>query len=105
MGGDTAPRNRKAPSGVKKGSGGGTAGGQVKGVSGMYTVYYTENGSPSVTRVGMISAPSEAIAHRIAELQFRNARIIGISELTPPENDTRFPGARFINGKFEPVSY
>ncbi len=69
----------------------------------MYTVYYSENESPDVTRMGMVSAPSEAIARRIAEMQFSTSRILGISELSPPEADTRFPGARFIGGRFQPV--
>ncbi len=69
----------------------------------MYTVYYMESSSPEVTRAGMVSAPSETIARRIAEMQFNNSRILGISELSPPETDTRYPGARFIGGKFQPV--
>jgi hypothetical protein len=69
----------------------------------MFTIYYMENDAPNETRVGMVSAPNEAIAHRVAEQQFINATIIGVSELTPPETETRAPGARFIKGRFHPV--
>ena len=71
----------------------------------MYTVYYTESDSPGEVRIGMVSAPDPSVAHRIAEMQFANAHIVEIKELTPPEEETRFPGARFIKGKFHPVSY
>ena len=54
-------------------------------------------------RYGIVSAPNKSIALRIAEMQFVNATIHKISELTPPEDETRFPGARFINGEFRPV--
>jgi len=69
----------------------------------MYTVYYTEHDSPEETRIGMVSASSKLIAHRIAEMQFINSTIHKIMELTPPEEETKFPGARFINGEFRPV--
>ena len=71
----------------------------------MYTVYYTENDTPAEQRIGMVSAPNLGVAHRIAELQFVNATIVKVVELTPPEEETRFPGARFINGEFRPVLY
>ena len=69
----------------------------------MYTVYYSENDSPDETRIGIVSAPSEVIAHKIAEMQFINSTIHKVMVLTPPEGETRFPGARFINGEFRPV--
>ena len=69
----------------------------------MYTVYYSEHDAPDEPRIGMVSAPNRSIALRIAEMQFINATIHKISELTPPEDETRFPGARFINGEFRPV--
>ena len=71
----------------------------------MYTVYYTDSDSPNEVRIGMVSAPDRSVAHRIAEMQFVNAHIVEIKELTPPEEETRFPGARFIKGRFLPVSY
>ena len=70
----------------------------------MYTVYYTDEDAPEETRIGMGSAPNSAIAHRIAEMQFINSRIHKVMELTPPDEETRYPGARFINGEFQPVS-
>lgn len=51
----------------------------------------------------MVSAPSQMVAHRIAEMQFINSTIHKIMELTPPEEETKFPGARFINGEFRPI--
>ena len=70
----------------------------------MYTVYYSEYDSPEQTRIGMVSAPSELVAHRVAELQFINSKIHKVMELTPPEEEIKFPGARFINGEFRPVA-
>ena len=69
----------------------------------MYTVYYAEYDSPEETRTGMVSAPSELVAHRIAEMQFTNSTIKKIMQLTPPEDEMKFPGARFIKGEFRPV--
>ncbi len=71
----------------------------------MYTIYYTEYDTPNKTCVGMVSAPNRSIAHRIAEMQFINSTIHKVMELTPPEEETRFPGARFINGEFRPTQY
>jgi hypothetical protein len=71
----------------------------------MYTVFYTENDSPAEQRIGMVSAPNLSSAQRIAELQFANATILKVVELTPPERETHFPGARFIKGEFRPVLY
>jgi hypothetical protein len=71
----------------------------------MYTVYYSEHDAPDERRIGIVSAPNSSIALRIAEMQFINATIHKISELTPPEDETRFPGARFINGEFRPVMH
>jgi hypothetical protein len=71
----------------------------------MYTVFYTENDTPAEQRVGMVSAPNLGAAQRIAELQFINATIQKVVELTPPDRETRFPGARFIKGEFRPVLY
>jgi len=75
-----------------------------KGCAQMYTIYYTDDDQPDETRIGMVSAPNSTIAHRIAEMQFINSRIHKVMELTPPEAETEFPGARFINGEFRPVS-
>ena len=75
-----------------------------RGCAEMYTIYYTDEDQPDETRIGMVSAPNSTIAHRIAEMQFINSRIHKVMELTPPEEETRFPGARFINGEFRPVS-
>ena len=47
----------------------------------MYTVYYAEHDSPEETRTGMVSAPSELVAHRIAEMQFTNSTIKKIMQL------------------------
>ena len=69
----------------------------------MYTVYYAEHDSPEETRTGMVSAPSELVAHRIAEMQFTNSTIKKIMQLAPPEDEMKFPGARFIKGKFRPI--
>ena len=69
----------------------------------MYTVYYAEHDSPEETRTGMVSAPSELAAHRIAEMQFTDSTIKKIMQLAPPEDKTKFPGARFIKGEFRPV--
>ena len=69
----------------------------------MYTVYYAEYDSPDETRVGMVSAPSEVVAHRIAEMQFVNSTIHKVMEISPTNEETNFPGARFINGEFRPV--
>jgi hypothetical protein len=70
----------------------------------MYTIYYADHETPHETRIGMVSAPNSAIAHRVAEIQFTNSRIYKVMELTPPESETEFPGARFINGEFQPIS-
>ena len=69
----------------------------------MYTVYYAEHDSPEETRTGMVSAPSELVAHRIAEMQFTNSTIKKIMQLAPPEDEMKFPGARFIKGEIRPV--
>ena len=69
----------------------------------MYTVYYSEYDSPHETRIGMVSAPSHMVAHRVAELQFIDSKIHKVMELTPPEEEVKFPGARFINGEFRPI--
>ena len=69
----------------------------------MYTVYYSEFDSPNATRIGMVSAPSEMVAHRVAELQFIDSKIHKVMELTPPDEEVKFPGARFINGEFRPI--
>ena len=69
----------------------------------MYTVYYAEHDSPEETRTGMVSAPSELVAHRIAEMQFTNSTIKKIMQLAPPEDEMKFPGARVIKGEFRPV--
>ena len=69
----------------------------------MCTVYNSEYDSPHETRIGMVSAPSQMVAHRVAELQFIDSKIHKIMELTPPEEEVRFPGARFINGEFRPI--
>ncbi len=69
----------------------------------MYTVYYAEHDSPEETRTGMVSAPSELVAHRIAEMQFTNSTIKKIMQLAAPEDEMKFPGARFIKGEFRPV--
>ena len=71
----------------------------------MYTVYYTENDSPAEQRVGMVSAPSLGVAQRVAELQFINSTILKVVELTPPDREMDYPGARFIKGEFRPVLY
>jgi hypothetical protein len=71
----------------------------------MFTIYYTDSDTPDQPRIGMVSAPNATIARRIAESQFAGATIRKIIELTPPETDTRYPGARFINGEFRPVVY
>lgn len=71
----------------------------------MYTVYYAEHDSPEETRTGMVSAPSELVAHRIAEMQFTNSTIKKIMQLAPPEDEMKFPGARFIKGEFRPVTH
>ena len=71
----------------------------------MYTVYYAEHDSPEETRTGMVSAPSELVAHRIAEMQFTNSTIKKIMQLAPPEDEMKFPGARFIKGEFRPVRH
>jgi len=71
----------------------------------MFTVYYTENDSPAEQRIGMVSAPNLGVAQRIAELQFVNSTILKVVELTPPNRDMQFPGARFIRGEFRPVLY
>lgn len=69
----------------------------------MYTIYYQEKGSPKETRVGMVSASNEAIAHRVASSLFANSTILGVDEISPPEEETKYPGARFINGEFRPA--
>ena len=69
----------------------------------MYTVYYSEYDSPDETRVGIVSASSQFVAQRIAEMQFVNSNIHRILETTPPEEETKFPGARFIKGEFRPI--
>ena len=69
----------------------------------MYTVYYAEYDSPEETRTGMVSAPSESVAHRIAEMQFTNSTIKKIMQLVPPGDRIKFPGARFFKGEFRPV--
>jgi len=71
----------------------------------MYTVYYIENDSPAEQRIAMISAPTPEAAQRIAELKFADSTILKVVELTPPEQEARFPSARFINGEFRPVLY
>lgn len=71
----------------------------------MYTIYYQEKGAPKETRVGMVSAPNETIAHRVASSLFANSKILGIDEISPPEEETKYPGARFIKGKFYPVGH
>ena len=38
------------------------------------------------------------------QLQFINSKIHKVMELTPPEEEIKFPGARFINGEFRPVA-
>ena len=72
---------------------------------GMYKIYYTENDAPDEPRIGMVSAPNLAVACRVAEMQFVNSTITKVIEMTPPEEETRFPGARFIRGEFRPVAY
>ena len=69
----------------------------------MYAIYYIENDAPDELRIGMVSAPNLTIAHRVAEMQFINSRIDQVKELTPPEEEVRYPGARFINGEFRPT--
>jgi hypothetical protein len=69
----------------------------------MYRIIYMEEDAPDQPRVGMVSAPNEAAARKIAERQFVNSTILRVLEMTPPEDDTRFPGARFIRGEFRPV--
>ena len=71
----------------------------------MFTIYYSENEAPNETRIGMVSAPNEAIAYRVAQTLFSNSTILDIDEISPPEEETKYPGARFINGQFHPVSY
>lgn len=71
----------------------------------MYTVYYAEKDLPDETCIGMVSAPNASIAHRVAEMQFVDSTILRVVELTPPECETRYPGARFINGRFHAVVY
>ena len=51
----------------------------------------------------MVSAPSELAAHRIAEMQFTDSTIKKIKQLVPPEDEMKFPGARFIKGEFRPI--
>ena len=69
----------------------------------MYTVYYAEYDSPEETRTGMVSAPSQLVAHKIAEMQFTNSTIKKIMVLAPQKDQLKFPGARFIKGEFRPV--
>jgi hypothetical protein len=69
----------------------------------MYRIFYTEDGASDEPRIGMVSAPNASAARRIAERQFVNSTIVRVIEMTPPEQDTRFPGARFIRGEFRPV--
>ena len=71
----------------------------------MYTIYYSDNDVPDEPRIGMVSAPNPGTARRIAEMQFVNSTIHRVVEMTPPDEETRFPGARFINGEFRPVHY
>ena len=47
----------------------------------MYTIYYADHETPHETRIGMVSAPNSAIAHRVAEIQFTNSRIYKVMEL------------------------
>lgn len=53
-----------------------------KGMSSMFTIYYQENDTPRETRVGMVSAPNEAIAYRVAQSLFANSTILGITEIS-----------------------
>ena len=48
----------------------------------MFTIYYQENDTPRETRVGMVSAPNEAIAYRVAQSLFANSTILGITEIS-----------------------
>ena len=43
------------------------------------------------------------VAHRVAELQFIDSKIHKVMELTPLDEEVKFPGARFINGEFRPI--
>ncbi|NQV57016.1 MAG: hypothetical protein HQ503_14245 [Rhodospirillales bacterium] len=69
----------------------------------MYTIYYSEQDAPGEKRTGIVSAPNKSVALRIAEMQFTNCVILDVMELSPPEEETQFPGARFIKGEFRPV--
>src|SRR5690349_1720467 len=76
---------------------------QTSGGGKMYRIVYTEHDAPDEPRVGMVSPPNAGAARQIAERQFINSTIVRVVEMTPPEEDTRFPGARFIRGEFRPV--
>ena len=68
----------------------------------MYTVYYSEYDSPDETRIGMVSAPSELVARRVAELQFIDSKIHKVMELTPPAEELKFPARALLTVSSDP---
>ena len=68
-----------------------------------YSVVYIKRSTPAETRIEAIFAPDIRAAHQMASRLFADCIILRIRTEPAPVQSAEYPGARFINGRFQPV--
>ena len=69
----------------------------------LYSVVYVKRCAPAETRNETISAPDIGTAHQMASRLFADCIILRVRRQPAPGKLAEYPGARFINGRFQPV--
>ena len=68
-----------------------------------YSVAYVKRCTPAETCNETISAPDIGAAHQMASRLFADCIILRVRSQPAPGKPAEYPGARFINGRFQPV--
>ncbi len=68
-----------------------------------YFVVYINRSAPAETRDETISAPDIGAAHQMASRLFADCIILRIRREPALGRPAEYPGARFINGRFQPA--
>ena len=74
-----------------------------EGESKRYSIVYIKRCAPAETRNETISAPDIRAAHQMASRLFADCIILRIRGEPAPGQSAEYPGARFINGRFQPA--
>jgi len=65
-----------------------------------FSILYAAPGSPEQVHVEVLQAPSETAARRAAEYLFPGYDVLSVCPAVMPRDDTAYPRARFIKGRF-----